>query len=236
MTDASVRSAARTWDDPTESLEATNARIHDGVPLDQLEQRADTYVASIFGRFARVDPAAAKSILEIGPGTGFIMEAVDRYLRERGLAADTITGLDIAPNMLAKARERTGGRPPFEFLRYDGIHVPIPDESVDLAYSVAALQHVPKLYVYHLFLELQRILKPGGYAVLHFLSFRLIPSHIKLEPWVTEIRRQLNNETGHWHHFYAAEELLYVLRDATGFSYVDIHDGDSLWVCVSKTA
>ena len=236
MTDASVYSAARTWDDPAESLEATNARIHDGVAIDQLEARADTYVTSIFDQFPQIDPGHARKILEIGSGTGFIMEGVERYLGRRGVTPTSITGLDIAPNMLAKAKARLGDRRPFEFLLYDGINVPIGDESLDLVYSVAALQHVPKLYVYNLFLEIHRILKPGGFAVMHFLSFRLIPEHVKLEPWVNEIRRQLNGETGHWHHFYAVEELDNVLRYGSGFPFVDVRDGDSLWVCVGKSA
>jgi ubiquinone/menaquinone biosynthesis C-methylase UbiE len=235
MTETSVYTAARTWDDPTESLDATNARIHDGVAIDQLEARADTYVTAIFDQFPRINPAATRTILEVGSGTGFIMEGVERYLTHRGVAPASITGLDIAPNMLAKAKARIGGRRPFDFLLYDGVNVPIGDDSIDLVYSVAALQHVPKLYVYNLFLEIRRILKPGGFAVLHFLSFRLIPEHVKLEPWVNEIRRQLNNETGHWHHFYAAEELNYVLRYASGFPFVDVRDGDSLWVCVGKS-
>ncbi len=235
MTEGSVFSAARTWDDPVESLEATNARIHDGVPLDQLEQRADTYVAGIFDQFRRVDPAMTRSILEIGSGTGFIMEGVDRYLRRHGISASSIVGLDIAANMIAKAKARVGDRRPFDFLLYDGINVPLADDSIDLVYSVAALQHVPKLYVYNLFLEVRRILKPGGFGVFHVLSVRHIPEQVRAEPWANEIRRQLNNETGHWHHFYAAEELQYVLRYGSGFEHVDVRDGDSLWVCVSKS-
>jgi ubiquinone/menaquinone biosynthesis C-methylase UbiE len=235
MSNASLRSAARTWDDPIESLEATNARIHDGVPLERLAERADTYVRSIFDQFPRINVQATRRIMEIGSGTGFIMEGVDRYLRARRVKADSIAGLDIAPNMLAKAKARIGDRRPFEFILYDGLEIPVASESVDLVYSVAALQHVPKLYVYNLFLQIARILKPGGFAVMHFLAFRHIPEQIRAEPWAVEIRRQINNETGHWHHFYAAEELQYVLRYGSGFQYVDVRDGDSLWACVSKS-
>jgi len=235
MSDASLLSAARTWDDPAEPIEATNARIHDGVPLERLADRADTYVRSIFDQFGRINVRATRRIMEIGSGTGFIMEGVERYLGARGVAPDSIAGLDIAPNMLAKAKSRIGDRRPFEFMLYDGLTIPVANDSVDLVYSVAALQHVPKLYVYNLFLQIARILKPDGFAVMHFLSVRHIPEQVRAEPWAVEIRRQLNNETGHWHHFYAAEELQYVLRYGSGFQYVDVRDGDSLWVCVSKS-
>jgi ubiquinone/menaquinone biosynthesis C-methylase UbiE len=234
MADSPVQSAARTWDNPVEPLETTNARIHDGVPLHQLEARADGYAKQIFDQFPQIVPRTVRTIVEVGSGTGYIMEAVERYLNRSGVQAASITGLDIAPNMLAKAKARLGDRTPFAFLEYDGIHVPLPDASLDLIYSVAALQHIPKVYVYNLFLEMHRLLAPGGHAVLHFPSFRQIPEHVRYEPWSNEIRRQMNNETGHWHHFYSVEELEYVLRDASQFRNVDLRAGTHIWACVAN--
>src|SRR5207248_9678583 len=103
--------------------------------------------------------------LEIGPGTGFIMEALERALTARGQAPKSITGLDIAEHMLDKARQRLGDRLPYRFLHYDGLAVPLADRSLDLIYSVASLQHVPKPYVYNLFFEIQRLLRGNGFAV-----------------------------------------------------------------------
>lgn len=233
MTDT-LHLAAATWNDPAQPLELTNALIHDGWPLDQLDQRADGYVSSIFEPFPQIRPELVRDVLEIGSGTGYIMQGIDRYLRGKGVSPRSIVGLDIAEHMLAKARQRLGERAPYKFLHYDGVDVPLEPSSFDLIYSVAALQHIPKPYVYNLFLEARRLLRPAGFAVLHFLSFRHIPEQVRAEPWAVEVRRQVLGEQGHWHHFYSAEELQYVLRDGTGFPQVDIRDGDSIFVCVGN--
>jgi len=148
----------------------------------------------------------------------------------------TITGLDIAENMLAKAKLRLGGSGPYRFLHYDGITVPLPDASLDFVYSVAALQHVPKPYVYNLFFEIRRLLKPAGFAVLHLLSFKHLPEQEQHSPWRHEVRRQIGRDTGHWHHFYSRTELENVLQVGTGFSSVDIRENGSIWACVHQQA
>jgi ubiquinone/menaquinone biosynthesis C-methylase UbiE len=82
-------------------------------------------------------------------------------------------------SMLEKAKERMHrdgvGSSAIQFLAYDGIHIPASDDTIDYVYSVACLQHVPKAFVYNLFDEILRILKPSGYAALHFLAF----SHLR---------------------------------------------------------
>ena len=123
-----------------------------------------------------------------------------------------MTGLDIAENMLAKARERIAGKGPFQFIHYDGVHVPVSDESFDFIYSIAALQHIPKPYVYNLFFEILRILKPTGFAVFHLLSFKSLPEQERFFPWRDEIRNQIGLGKDHWHHFYSREEVEYVVR------------------------
>jgi ubiquinone/menaquinone biosynthesis C-methylase UbiE len=98
------------------------------------------------------------------------MAAMNEHLSARDASPRRIVGLDIAPNMLAKAKERLGERPPFGFQLYDGLKIPFEDRSFDVIYSVACLQHVPRPYVFNLFFEIRRLLKPRGFAVLHFLS------------------------------------------------------------------
>jgi SAM-dependent methyltransferase len=117
------------------------------------------------------------------------------------------------------------------FIHYDGIAVPLPDKSFDMIYSVAALQHVPKLYVYNLFFEICRLLKDDGHAVIQLLGFKKLPEQEQLIPWRDEVHSQIYRIEGHWHHFYAAEELLFVLP-ASGFHHVDIRDGEHIWFLV----
>ncbi|HWX32504.1 MAG TPA: class I SAM-dependent methyltransferase [Steroidobacteraceae bacterium] len=232
-----LRAAAATWNNPDESLESVNARIHDGVPLDKLSDRADRYVNDIFRLFPCIRLPQRPHCLEIGSGTGCIMEAVNRALSGAGHMPASIIGLDIAENMLARAGQSLGDRPPFRFLHYDGVTVPLPDTSVDFIYSVAALQHVPKPFVYNLFFEIHRLLTPTGFATIHLLSFDQLPYEERTISWRDEIRQQISQGTGHWHHFYSRAELEAVLKFGTGFLHVDIQEEiTNIWACVHNQA
>ena len=236
ITMSELLAAAATWNNPDESLESVNARIHDGVPVDQLPARADRYVAEIFSQFPYVQVPSQGRCLEVGSGTGFIMEAVARALAERSVTPQAIIGLDIAEHMLARAQQRLGSRPPFEFLHYDGLNVPLPDDSLDLIYSVASLQHVPKPYVYNLFFEMRRLLRPTGFAVIHLLSFPQMIRREERAPWRHEISRQIHDGPGHWHYFYSQDELDAVLRVGTGFDHVEIVVlPTGIWTCLARS-
>ena len=223
--------AAKTWNNPNESMESVNARIHDGVPEGKLEQRADTYVSTMFELFPYIRLPRKPVCLEIGSGTGYVMEALNRELRRQANPPASIGGLDIAENMLAKAKSRLAGKGPFRFFHYDGMTIPLPDASADFIYSVAALQHVPKPYVYNLFFEMRRVIKRSGFVVVHLLSFKHLPEHQLRAPWRDEIRQQVAGLEGHWHHFYTREELETVLKTGTGVPYVNVHESGMVWTC-----
>jgi ubiquinone/menaquinone biosynthesis C-methylase UbiE len=162
------------------------------------------------------------------------MEALERALAEQSITPQAIIGLDIAEHMLARARQRLGARLPFEFLHYDGVTVPLPDQSLDLIYSVASLQHVPKPYVYNLFFEIKRLLSPTGFAVLHLLSFDQMIRRQNYAPWHREVARQVRNGPGMWVHFYTQEELNAVLSTGTAFAHVEtLRLANGIWTCVA---
>jgi ubiquinone/menaquinone biosynthesis C-methylase UbiE len=237
--------AAKTWN-AEEPLEYTNARIHDGVNgEDALRLRADWYVKDlIFGKFPQALPHAGANILEIGSGVGWIMQAMNDYLCGLGLPPERIIGLDIAENMLTKARTRLGDKAPFAYQLYDGVNIPLETHSVDLVYSTACLQHIPRPFVFNLFFEVQRLLKNRGFGIFHFLS----TAELAVSPdaaarqeqrirWYNEIRTQILGLETHWHHYYTVKELYDVLR-ITGFPSVAIddttHDGSCIIACVSN--
>lgn len=229
MTDDDLAIAASTWNDASETDDSVRRRIHDGVPVSDLERRADHYVARMF-RFFEVELPACPECLEIGSGMGYIMEALSRKLRALDRPSFSITGLDIAENMLARAKARLPGSQ-YKFLHYDGVEVPLHDQSLDLVYSVAALQHVPKPYVYNLFFECGRLMRPGATAVFHFLGFNSLKPR---DPsWREEVNRQIGGKSGHWLHFYSKTELGAVLR-ATGFQTITLMEetDHNVWAAV----
>ena len=234
-TESDLTAAASIWNDPSETLEDVNRRIHDGVPAGSLAARGQSYVDQIFDLFPYARPKEGASIMEIGSGMGYIMEAMERGCRAREITPGQIIGLDIAEHMIARAKPRLLGNPIFSFLHYDGIHVPLPDRSLDLIYSVASLQHVPRPFVFNLFFEILRLLRYDGYAVIHLLGVKHLRRHTETTAtWQQEVNKQINQGVGHWHHFYSVEDLEAVFY-ATGFGHFDVRDGDSIWSLVQPS-
>jgi ubiquinone/menaquinone biosynthesis C-methylase UbiE len=226
--------AFHTWDIQDESLESVENRIHDGVPRGNLRTRAGAYLDTFVRLFPWSLPKPGGTVLEIGSGLGYIMEAALQRLNP-----SRIVGLDVAANMIDKAKRRLARDraedPRIEFCHYDGVTIPYPDNSFDFVYSVATIQHIPKAYAYNLFFEINRILKPKAFAALHTPSYALLPAHEKLAPLKEECMRQIRNETGHWHFFYSQQELLNILSVGVGVGWLSIQEQDrTLWTTFSK--
>lgn len=226
--------AFKTWNRTEESLEAIEKRIHDGVPIERLHERAAHYMAAMSSNFPWAMPEKNAVVLEIGSGVGYIMEAAFEKLHP-----SRITGLDIAPAMIERAKERLARDKvaiPAEFLSYDGIEIPMESGSVDYVYSVACLQHIPKPYVYNLFGQMMRVLKPSGAATLHFLSFSVLKLRAGAFDIRLEIAQQLAGAEGHWHHFYSRDELMYVLKYGYNAQHVEVTEDDgALWAAFTPS-
>jgi ubiquinone/menaquinone biosynthesis C-methylase UbiE len=226
--------AFKTWNRAGESLVGIERRIHDGVPIQKLRERAFGYIATLNSTFPWAMPQKGATILEIVSGVGYIMEAVYQQLHP-----SRIVGLDIAPAMIEKAKERFVRDKvsiPAQFLLYDGITIPMASHSVDYIYSVACLQHIPKPYVYNLFGEVMRLLRPTGAATLHFLAFSMLKLCETTFDFRLEIAKQLAGVEGHWHHFYSHEELTHVLTSYGAHRLEVIESEGSLWVGFAQGA
>lgn len=97
--------------------------------------------------------------VEIGSGVGRICRALAREF-------DEVLGVDISPNMVARARALV----PDEQVRFvvgDGASLaPVEDASADLVLTYTVFQHVPEPAVIRSYLhEAHRVLRPGGVLV-----------------------------------------------------------------------
>lgn len=90
-------------------------------------------------------------LLEVGCGTGLIMERV------RGFA-NSVRGIDISPGMLERARERG-----LEVQEGSATELPFDDASFDVVYSFKVLAHVPDID--RALAEMARVTRPGGHVV-----------------------------------------------------------------------
>lgn len=110
-------------------------------------------LAETVAGFADLDHV--ESVVDVGTGTGLVLRA----LRARGLDA-RMTGVDLSPGMLAVAR---AALPQARFVEANIVHLPVPDESVDLLTCVTVLHLLPDAAA--AVDEWARVLKPGGRAI-----------------------------------------------------------------------
>ncbi|HET9271389.1 MAG TPA: class I SAM-dependent methyltransferase [Vicinamibacterales bacterium] len=97
--------------------------------------------------------------LDFGCGAGRVTHALATHF-------DHAIGLDIAPSMVAKARELHGSLPNVEFRVNTSDRLEsIESESIDLVYTRLVLQHMPPRYIRTYLAEFVRVLRPGGVAV-----------------------------------------------------------------------
>jgi len=116
-------------------------------------------VPSIFDRYARDLIERARPIgpsdrvLDLGCGTGIVA----RLLRERLGGAARITGLDVSPPMIAKARSLA---PELDWREGNAMALPFADHAFDLVLSQQMFQFVPDRAA--ALREARRVLAPGG--------------------------------------------------------------------------
>jgi phosphatidylethanolamine/phosphatidyl-N-methylethanolamine N-methyltransferase len=124
-----------------------------------------------FGKFveAGVRQTTAKAnefsgrLLEIGVGTGLALPHYKRSLR--------VTGIDLSPDMLERARERVGKaslKNIEALLEMDATALKFPDDSFDVVIAMYVMTVVPEPE--NVMREIARVTKPGGTVLItnHF--------------------------------------------------------------------
>ena len=106
-----------------------------------------------------------RELLEVGCGTGLILERVARF-------AKRAEGIDLSPGMLQLARERG-----LEVREGDCKRLPFDDASFDVVYSFKVLAHVPQ--VEDALSEMLRVLRPGGHLIYDIYNRRSLRYWIK---------------------------------------------------------
>jgi malonyl-CoA O-methyltransferase len=107
----------------------------------------------------KVEPA---TVLDLGAGTGHSTRALKRRFPKA-----LVIAADIAPGMLAQARQQSRWLRRFERVRADAYALPFRPASLDVVFSSLMLQWCDDLDA--VFAEIARVLKPGG--LLLFSTF-----------------------------------------------------------------
>lgn len=104
---------------------------------------------------------SAPSILDVGSGTGLLLPLLQAYA-----PAARIVGLDLAQDMLSRARDRAGSA---ALLQASGQHLPLVEASFKVVIYHAVLPHL--LNPPAALAEAQRVLQPGGtLLIFHEIS------------------------------------------------------------------
>src|SRR5215210_6174981 len=105
---------------------------------------------------ARHIPEPCREALEIGCGTG----AFSRLLAK---SSERVLALDLSPNMIRVARERSAQFPNIEFQVADVLALELPAEKFDCIATIATLHHLPLAEVLP---KLKSALKTGGVLLI----------------------------------------------------------------------
>lgn len=103
-----------------------------------------------------IEYAHGKNALEVGCGTGLIMEKIKGGVRE-------IRGIDISPNMLARARARK-----LNVIEGSALDMPFQDNTFDVSYSLKVLPHIKEIK--KAISEMVRVTKNDGNIVMEFYN------------------------------------------------------------------
>ncbi len=155
-----------------------------------------------FGRKSAIDIINGRegSLLEVGVGTGV---ALPRYAPHL-----TITGIDLSPDMLRKARSRVRER---KLRNIAGLYEM---DASELRFDDAAFDTVVAMYVMtvvpdpvKVLAELERVCKPGGEVIIvnHFAQDHGLRSVI--ERWMTPAARALG-----WHPDFRIETITHMTK------------------------
>ena len=132
-----------------------------GYPADLLARVPDASADSFAGvanPFSLGPLAPGERVLDVGCGAG-----TDSLVAAQMVAPDGfVTGVDMTPEMLAKAREsaRDMGATNVEFVEGEAEEIRFPDASFDVVISNGVIDLIPDKDA--VFSEILRVLKPGG--------------------------------------------------------------------------
>lgn len=121
-----------------------------------------------------------KDVLEVGCGTGLILERIAGFTR-------TARGVDLSAGMLSRARSRG-----LAVVQASATALPIASASVDVACSFKVLAHVQDVEL--ALREMTRVVRPGGWVLAEFYNARSLRRLVKAMKRPTPVSERTHDE------------------------------------------
>jgi ubiquinone/menaquinone biosynthesis C-methylase UbiE len=106
-------------------------------------------------------PADAKTVLDLGCGTGTATRAIAKRL-----PAAHITGIDLSPYMVFAAQLKAKSLPNISFIQANAEQLPFEDNSFDVVTASLLFHETPLDAALNIMKEARRVLKPNGKFVV----------------------------------------------------------------------
>ena len=114
----------------------------------------------------RAVPAGCREVLDVGCGDGLL-------LRKLSGLAQRVTGIDLSPQMAARARELNAEHPDVTVVEGDFLTVDLPTEGFDFICSVTTIHH---MNFEAALTQMRDLLRPGGRLVVVGLARDATPT------------------------------------------------------------
>jgi arsenite methyltransferase len=118
-----------------------------------------------------LQPQPGECVLDIGCGPGVLASEIASVVGTSG----QVCGIDVSESMLALARLRCAGQPWVEFRHGDAVKLPYSEGAFDAAVATQVFEYVHDMTA--ALVELHRILRPGGRALITDLDWDSIVWH-----------------------------------------------------------
>ncbi len=106
---------------------------------------------------------SGKTILDLGTGTGNLLIFLAPQKPQK------LVGLDISPEMIKQAKEKTKDIPSVELAVADAEKIPYPENTFDYVICNNVLHHIAQDKAKKVFSEVKRVLKKDGWFLLQDL-------------------------------------------------------------------
>jgi SAM-dependent methyltransferase len=153
-------------------------------------------------------------MLEIGAGGGRFTEVLLPKCK-------TLIAVDTSPTMLDLLRSRFPDDGRLECQLVDGTGLDqIADDSVDAAFAYGVFVHLQHWDIYHYLVELRRVLRPGGKALIQHSN---VLSDLGWAKFTREVKPQLNTHKLPWTFTPNTPELMRELISRAGLECIEMN-------------